>query len=83
MREICTSGLMRGEAASYAPLLLDFDNFEEPTADILYPFNQLPRISAVGPNQLQSRTFASNFLEHQLGAVAVLEVRGMDHYRQQ
>ena len=23
MREICTSGLMRGEAASYAPLLLD------------------------------------------------------------
>lgn len=60
-----------------------FDDFQQPTANRFYPFNQLPGIGAVGPNQLQSQTFASDFLEHQLGTVAVLEVRGMDHYRQQ
>jgi len=59
-----------------------FDNFQKPTATVFDPSDQLTRIAAIGPDQPEPRKFAFDFLEHQLGSVTVLEIRGVDHCRQ-
>ena len=56
-----------------------FHDFQYPTAEQLRPSDQFARVAAVGPDFLQSRVHAAKLLEHQLGAVAVLDVRGMYH----
>ena len=49
----------------------------------MQPFDQLSGVASVGPNQLQAREAGYGFLEQQLGAVAVLDVRRMHDDGQQ
>ena len=53
-----------------------------PAAHGRRPFDQLPRVSAVGPNHLEPRKQAHELGQNQLGPVAILDVGRMDHDRQ-
>lgn len=58
-------------------------DFQNPTAPLLQPFDELSGVAAVGPDQRDRRKRSGCLQEHQLGSVAILNRRRMDHDRQQ
>ena len=54
-----------------------FDDFQEPATQLSGPFDQLAGIAPVGPDQLQPREQADEFVQDQLGPVAVLDIARM------
>src|ERR1700730_5518811 len=58
------------------------NRLQQPTALTLNPGDQLASIAAVGPNELQPRQQAGYLGQDQLGAVAILNVGGMNHHGQ-
>ena len=59
-------------------VVVAFDDLQDPSARLLHPANELSRIAAVGPNELESRQRSVDCFQHQLGAVAILHVRRMN-----
>lgn len=57
-------------------------DLQGPSRQCLHPVNQLTAITSVGPNHRQARKFPHEVGEHECGARAVLDVRGVDHDRQ-
>lgn len=59
------------------------DDSEEPTAECLDPLDQLPGIASIRPDQLEPRAASKQLLQHELGAVSILEVSRVDDDRDQ
>jgi len=59
-----------------------FDNLDDPREGQQRPLDKLSGIATVRPNQLQSRISVAHPFERQPPAVAVLNVSGMHHRRQ-
>lgn len=55
------------------------DNLQRPAAKRLRPSDELSRVAAVGPDDLELGEQAANLPQHKLGAVAVLDVGGVDN----
>ena len=60
-------------------VVASFDNLQNPTAQLLRPLDQFSRIAAIGPNEFQAGEEPHEFCEQQFGAVAVLNIRRVDH----
>lgn len=58
------------------------DDFKQPAARGFGPGFQSSRIPTVGPDQLQTRTTIFQLLQHELGAVAILNAGRMHHHGQ-
>ena len=58
-----------------------FDDLQYPVAELSGPRDELACITAVGPDQRQSRETAGQFLQNQLGSITVLDARRMHHDR--
>jgi len=65
-------------------VVVPLDDLQDPLAARGDPGDQLPRVATVGPDPFHSRPRAGQLRpgEDQFGAVAVLNVRRMDHGRQ-
>ena len=59
------------------------DDLQNPPAQFPRPFDQLARIAAIGPDQLQPAETALEQGQHEFGPVAILDVGGMHHHGQQ
>jgi len=60
-----------------------FDDFQNPPTGHGDPFDQFPAITAIRPNEKQSRQAVTATLEQQFAAIAVLNVRRVNLDRQQ
>jgi len=58
------------------PSLHDLQN---PLPKVFCPIHQLPRISTVGPDSLQTGKAAGQVLQNQFGSISILDIRGMNH----
>jgi hypothetical protein len=58
------------------------DDLQNPPAQFPRPFDQLTRITSVGPDQFQPTEATLEQSQHELGSVAVLNVGRMYHDRQ-
>src|SRR3990172_7534615 len=63
-------------------LVAALDDLQNPVAQLPRPVDQLAGIAAVGPNQFEPWEASLEFGQHQLGPVAVLDVRRMHHHGQ-
>ena len=59
------------------------DDLQQPVPNRVSPTHQLPGIGTVGPNQLEARKATQELAEHQLGAIPILNIGGMDHHGQE
>src|SRR5947209_1404574 len=58
------------------------DDLQNPASKGGHPGDELPCVSAVGPDEPQPRERTPQFREHPFGAVSVLDPSTVDHYRQ-
>jgi len=58
-----------------------FDDLQHPPAQVSRPFNQLPGVTSVGPDQFQSRETSPQLFEYQLGSIPILHIGGVNHHR--
>jgi hypothetical protein len=56
------------------------DDREYPSTRGPHPVNQGTGIAAIGPNQFQTRKFATNLAQNQSCSVSILNARRMDHH---
>lgn len=54
-------------------------DLQSPLPKVFRPIHQLPRISTVGPDPLETGKAAGQFLQNQLGSVSILDIRRMNH----
>jgi hypothetical protein len=54
-------------------------DFQGPLAHLPDPLDQLARVGAIGPNQLQSGETSFRLRKQQFGPIPILDVGGMDH----
>lgn len=59
------------------------NNLQHPVALFLSPLDQFARVSAIGPDLAQAWKALAELFQDQLGAIAILDVRGVDRHRQQ
>ena len=59
------------------------DNLQKPTTECIGPLYQLSCITAIGPDQLESRKSPHKLRKHKFGPVSVLYIRSMDDNSQQ
>jgi len=71
-----------GQNLESAGIITTLDDLQRPAAKGSGPFNQLPGISAIRPDQLQPPEGSGEFRQHQLGPVAILQTGGMHHHAQ-
>ena len=62
-------------------LVAPFDDFYGPLIDVLDPIDQLPGISPVRPDQSQAGATRRQLRYQQTGAIAILDIGGMDPQR--
>ena len=60
-------------------IIATFDDLQNPVSERSCPFDQFAGIAAVRPDQLQASIPPTKLAQHQLGAVAILNVAGMNN----
>ena len=71
-----------GQNLEAGQVVTSLDYFQRPAAESTGPIYQLPGVTAVGPDQSQTAKHAAEFLQNQLGTVAVLNGGGVNHHAQ-
>ena len=61
-------------------VIASFDDFQYPAGQIMEPIDQLSCIAAVGPDQTEAGKTPLHFLEHEFGAVPVLDICGVNDH---
>ena|SRR5438132_3545904 len=59
------------------------NRLQQPTAGVFDPFDQLPSVCSVSPNDLQARELVLDPFQQTFGSVAILNVRRMNEHSQQ
>ena len=60
-------------------IIAALDDLQNPVSKRSRPFDQFARIATVRPDQLQASIPPTELAQHQLGSVAILNVRGMNN----
>src|SRR6185369_9991085 len=60
-------------------IIRSFHNLQNPGSEFFRPIHQLPRVSTVSPDLLQTRKTGTQLLQNQLGSIPVLNIRRMNN----
>ena len=71
-----------GEYGETGDVVASFDDFQHPTPKLKRPVNQLPRITAVSSDQLETTELTFEFGQHHLGPISILHVGAVNHHGQ-